>query len=401
MTEPQEISTAIGLVERYAAAFASGMPDHPEDDGFFGPASVTWRLSADLSAPVAGLRSVLIQALHPLAMAGVDQHSDWRRDPVGRLAATSTYLATITYGDRASADRAAGPVRAIHEHVRGVDTVTGQPYAAGDPALLLWVHAALVDSVLAAARAVRHAARCGGRRPATSAEMAVAAELLGVPREIIPASVAALDGTSPDVRPELRCTPAAAESMGYLLDPPGLDEEIAELWQDIRDAAVAALPGWAREMYGYPAPPPLTPDAPGRRSARPWACSTPCSSPSRACSRRGSGSPLRMRGRHGNAVRTRARKVAGRSGGRTAGRGGPALRRGVGCGGPAVAALGRRTGACGSSAAWRRCGWPRAAARGTRAARRGCSPPRASTGSSCATTWPCRPPRTSPPPWAR
>src|SRR6516165_11861389 len=128
---------AAGLVERSAAAYASAVPVTPEDDGYFGPASVTWRVSADLSAPVAGLRSLLMQALHPLAMAGVDQHSDWRRDPVGRLAAPSAYLATITYGDRACAERAARRVRAIHEHVRGTDTVTGRPYAAGDPALLL------------------------------------------------------------------------------------------------------------------------------------------------------------------------------------------------------------------------------------------------------------------------
>jgi uncharacterized protein (DUF2236 family) len=262
MTEPQEISNAIGLVERYAAAFASGMPDHPEDEGFFGPASVTWRLSADLSAPVAGLRSVLIQALHPLAMAGVDQHSDWRRDPVGRLAATSTYLATITYGDRAGAARAAGRVRAIHEHVRGTDTVTGQPYAAGDPALLLWVHAALVDSVLAAARVFGTPPDAADADGYVS-EMAVSAELLGVPREIIPDRVAALEEYIAGVRPALRCTPAAAESMGYMLDPDGMGEEIAELWQDLRDAALAALPGWARELYGYPVPPPLTP---GRRT---------------------------------------------------------------------------------------------------------------------------------------
>ena len=141
---------AAGLVERSAAAYAAAVPVAPEDDGYFGPASVTWRVSADLSAPVAGLRSLLMQALHPLAMAGVDQHSDWRTDPVGRLAATSAYEVTVTFGDRASARRVAGRVRAIHEHVRGVDTVTGLPYQAGDPALLLWVHAALVDSALAA-----------------------------------------------------------------------------------------------------------------------------------------------------------------------------------------------------------------------------------------------------------
>jgi uncharacterized protein (DUF2236 family) len=251
-------AAAVGLVERYAAAFVAGVPDQPADDGFFGPASVTWRLSADLSAPVAGLRSVLLQALHPLAMAGVDQHSDWRRDPVGRLAATSAYMATLTYGDRASASGAADRVRAIHEHVRGVDAVTGRPYAAGDPALLLWVHAALVDSVLAAVRMF-------GTPPSEAdadryvSEMAVSAELLGVPPEIIPATVAAVKEYMAAAGPELRRTPAAAESMGYMLDPAGMGEEIAELWQDLRDAALAALPGWARDLYGYPEPPPVTP----------------------------------------------------------------------------------------------------------------------------------------------
>jgi uncharacterized protein (DUF2236 family) len=251
-------AAATGLVERYAAAFASAVPEHPADDGFFGPASVTWRLAGDLSAPVAALRSVLMQALHPLAMAGVDQYSNWRRDPVGRLAATAAYLATVTYGDRASATRAARRVRAVHEHVRGVDTVTGRPYAAGDPALLLWVHAALVDSVLAASRLVG-APPTDGDADRYLSEMAVTAELLGVPRQIIPASAAALESYLTDVRPELRCTPAAAESMGYMLDPAGMGEEIGELWLDIRDAAVTALPGWARDLYGYPAPPAVTP----------------------------------------------------------------------------------------------------------------------------------------------
>jgi uncharacterized protein (DUF2236 family) len=132
---------ATGLVERSAAALAAGVPEQPADDGFFGPASVTWRTSNDLSAPVAGLRALMMQALHPLAMAGVDQHSDWRTDPVGRLAATSAYLATVSFGDRAAAEHAAARVRRIHEHVRGTDAVTGRPYTATDPALLLWVRA--------------------------------------------------------------------------------------------------------------------------------------------------------------------------------------------------------------------------------------------------------------------
>jgi len=252
---------ATGLIERSAAAYVSGVPEDATDDGFFGPASVTWQVSRDLASPVAALRSLLMQALHPLAMAGVDQHSGWRRDPVGRLAATSAYLATITFGERAVAEQASARVRRIHEHVCGVDTVTGRPYAAGDPALLLWVHVVLVQSSLAVGRAFGTPLS-----PVDSdryvAEMMVAAELAGVPRPLVPASVADLERYVASVRPELSCTPAAAESMAYLLDPPGLDQEAAGFWQDVRDAAIAVLPQWAQQMYGYSVPP----LSPGRRA---------------------------------------------------------------------------------------------------------------------------------------
>ncbi len=245
------------LVERSAAAYVSGVPEHPADDGFFGPGSVTWRMSGDLAGPIAGLRALMMQALHPLAMAGVDQHSGWREDPVGRLAATSAYVTTVSFGERAAAERAAARVRRIHTAVTGVDPVTGRRYEASDPALLLWVHAALVESALAVRRLFG---------PAVSdtdadryvAEMVVAAELVGVPAARVPASVAELDRYLGSVRPELRCTPAASDSMAYLLDPPGLEQEVAEIWQDIRYGAVVTLPDWAREMYGYQAPP-LTP----------------------------------------------------------------------------------------------------------------------------------------------
>jgi uncharacterized protein (DUF2236 family) len=249
-----DYADAAGLIERSAAAFVGGIPDQQADDGFFGPASIAWRLSGDLASPVAGLRALLIQALHPLAMAGVDQHSDWRADPVGRLAATSAYLARITFGERAAAERAAARVRRIHESVKGVDTETGGAYAASDPALLLWVHAALVDSNLAARELF------GTPLPDEDAdsyveEMVVAAELVGVSAELVPDSRARLSSYIKSVQPQLRCTPAASESMSYLLDPPGLDEELAEIWQDIREAAVLSLPDWAAQMYGFSVPP--------------------------------------------------------------------------------------------------------------------------------------------------
>jgi uncharacterized protein (DUF2236 family) len=252
-----EVYPADGLLQRAAAAFAASVPEDPVDDGYFGPGSVTWRLNSDLSAPVAGLRSLLVQALHPLAMAGVDQHSDWRADPAGRLASTAAYLATITYGDRTAAQRAAARVRKIHERVRGVDPVTGQAYAAGDPELLLWVHAALVESVLASAD-LFGARFSDADKDAYVTEMTVAAELVGVPAGRAPATVAELDGYLRAMRPVLTLTPAAAESTRYLLDLPGLDQEMGGLWRDVTEAAVASLPEWAGCLYGLAPREPVT-----------------------------------------------------------------------------------------------------------------------------------------------
>ena len=253
----ESYAAAVNLVARSAAAYISGVPEHPADEGLFGAGSVTWRVNTDPGWPIMTLRALMVQALHPLAMAGVDQHSDWRQDPVGRLAATSMYVTTITFGERAEAERVAARVRRIHEHVRGLDPVTGRRYEATDPALLLWVHAILVDSGLATGRLLGTALTAEDADRYV-AEMVVAAELVGVPASLVPATAEQLRGYITSVRPELRCTPAARESMAYVLDPPGMDEEVAEIWQDIRDGVVAALPDWAREMYGYDAPP-ITP----------------------------------------------------------------------------------------------------------------------------------------------
>jgi uncharacterized protein (DUF2236 family) len=244
-----EIFPGSGLFSRGAAAFAASVPVDPADDGFFGPGSVTWRLHADLSAPVSGLRSLLLQALHPLAMAGVDQHSQWRDDPAGRFASTAAYVLTTTYGDRATARAAADRVRKIHEWVRGTDPVTGRPYAAGDPELLIWVHAAQVESGLTAAR------RYGAPFSDTEAdryvaEMTASAELVGVPPGAAPASVAELDDYFEAVRPELVLSPAAADTAAYLTEMPAIEPELTDLWQVLAAASVASLPDWARDLYG-------------------------------------------------------------------------------------------------------------------------------------------------------
>jgi uncharacterized protein (DUF2236 family) len=263
-----EVFPGAGLFQRGAAAFAASIPEHPADDGFFGPGSVTWRLHADLSAPVAGLRSLLLQALHPLAMAGVDQHSHWRDDPGARFASTAAYVLTTTYGDRAAARGAADRVRKIHERVVGVDAVTGRPYAASDPALLIWVHAAQVDSGLAAA-AEYGLALTRAEQDQYAAEMTAAAELVGVPAASFadggtPASVAELDAYFTAVRPSLTASPQAADTAAYLLAIPDIEPELADIGEVIAAASVASLPGWARAMYGFgdggPAPGSVPPD---------------------------------------------------------------------------------------------------------------------------------------------
>ena len=240
-------------LEPLAKAYERAVPEHPADDGLFGPKSMVWRVNRDRSFPLAGMRSLMLQALHPLAMAGVAQHSNWRQDPFGRLAATSSYLLTTTYGDSAAALAAAAWVRKIHTHVRGVDAETGLPYSAEDPALLLWVHAGMVDSVVTVAQ------RYG--RPLDDAdadryvaEMVRFAEIVGVHAADVPTTVASLRGYIESV--ELRqATPAARDAIGVVLDPPDLDEEMRDLWRDLGQVAVGTLPDWAREMYGFNKPP--------------------------------------------------------------------------------------------------------------------------------------------------
>src|ERR1700694_3654526 len=140
--------SGVNLMELLARAFARSVLERPADGGLFGPRSVVWRVHRDRSFPLAAIRSLMVQALHPLAMAGVEQHSTWMQDPFGRMAATSGYILTVTYGDTVSADRVASQVRAVHTHVNGTDTVTGLDYRAADPGLLLWIHAAMVDSIV-------------------------------------------------------------------------------------------------------------------------------------------------------------------------------------------------------------------------------------------------------------
>ena len=247
-------ASSLDILEPLARALTRAVAEFPADDGLFGPRSVVWRVHRDRSFAVAGIRSLMVQALHPLAMAGVAQHSNWQQDPMGRLAATSGYILTVTYGDAAAAQQAGARVRAIHRHVNGTDNVTGREYRAADPALLLWIHAAMVDSI------VHVVQRYGRMLDAAGADLYVAemvrfAELVGVPPEQVPAGVAALQEYMESVE-SLQATPAARDAISVVLDPPGLGEDMRELWHDIGQVAIGTLPGWARSMYGFEKPDP-------------------------------------------------------------------------------------------------------------------------------------------------
>ena len=243
------------MLEPLARVYERAVPARPADQGLFGPGSIVWRVHRDRSFPLAGMRALMVQALHPLAMAGVAQHSDWRRDPFGRLAATSGYVLTVTYGDRAAVHRAAARVREVHRHVRGIDPETRLPYAAEDPDLLLWVHAALVESIVAIVQRYGRGLQ-GPEADRYVAEMVPFAEIVGVPAAMVPTSVAALDEYLRSVE-LVRVTEAAREAIAVVIDPPGLDsQDTRELWRELSQVAIGTLPDWAREAYGFAMPAP-------------------------------------------------------------------------------------------------------------------------------------------------
>jgi uncharacterized protein (DUF2236 family) len=167
--------------------------DHPRvaedqggDRGLFGPDSVTWRVHGDLSMLVGGIRALMVQTVHPLAIAGVAQHSRYRTDPLGRLRRTAAFVATTTYGSTAEADAAIAKVRSIHDRVRGV-AADGRAYSANDPDLLAWVHHVEVQSFLLAYQRIGPGL---GRDEADQyvSEMANLGARLGVPDPITKAA---------------------------------------------------------------------------------------------------------------------------------------------------------------------------------------------------------------------
>lgn len=216
---------------------------------WFAPDSAIARVHGDASMFVGGLRALLLQSLHPRAMAAVAAHSGYRGDPWGRLQRTATFLATTTFGVDTDAEQAVAVVRAVHSRVRGT-TSQGEPYAASEPELLRWVHLAEADSFLRAHQAF-------GAVPLTSAEAdtyvaqaAVPAQLLGVVDP--PRTVAELGAQLARYRAELQATDGAREAARFLLFEPPLPLLARPGYGTLAAGAVSLLPSWARAELGLP-----------------------------------------------------------------------------------------------------------------------------------------------------
>lgn len=242
------VRTKLGsaLFERVAGAEGPQRRDRIHDTAgprWFAEDRPIRQVHGDASMFVGGLRALLLQSLHPLAMAGVAGHSGYRGDPWGRLARTSYFLAVTTFGTAADAQAMIERIRGIHEQVRGT-AEDGRPYAASDPHLLRWVHLAEVDSFLAAHQ--RYGAQpldeagCDGYVQ-DSARVAAALGVIDPPT-----SVAQLRAGLAEYRPELHSTRAARDAARFMLFQPPLPLAVRPPYGLLAAAAVGSLPRWAR-----------------------------------------------------------------------------------------------------------------------------------------------------------
>jgi uncharacterized protein (DUF2236 family) len=221
---------------------AEGPRWFPED-------AVIRQVHADASMFVGGIRALLLQSLHPLAMAGVMDHSGFEGDPWGRLQRTSYFLAVTTFGLASDAEQMVAAIRRVHEGVVGT-APDGRPYAATDPHLLRWVHVAEIDSFLAAHQ--RYGARPLDQqgRDAYVADTSRVAEALGVTDP--PRSEAELRSQLKAFRPELEGTPAARQTARFLLLNPPVPLVARAPYGGLAASAVGLMPLWARRKLRLP-----------------------------------------------------------------------------------------------------------------------------------------------------
>ena len=220
-----------------------------EGPRWFEAGSPIQQVHGDASMFVGGIRALLLQSLHPLAMAGVVDHSGFEGDPWGRLQRTSYFLAVTTFGAAADAEKMVAAVRSVHERVVGT-APDGRPYAASDPHLLRWVHVAEIDSFLAAHQRWGKSPLDAAGRDTYVAQTARVAEALGV--DDPPRTEAELAEQLAAYRPELEGTPAARSTARFLLLDPPLPLPARVPYAGLAASAVSLMPVWSRRKLALP-----------------------------------------------------------------------------------------------------------------------------------------------------
>ena len=247
------------------------------DPGLHGPGSATWRVIGEPAAILGGVRGLLVQLLHPLAMAGVADHSAFERDAVGRLRRTSAYVTTTAFGSLDEVLEAVRAVRWRHVPVRG-HAPDGRSYRAEDPTLLAWVSIALTESFLATDEVYAPRPCSPAEANAFVLEQSRIAALLD-PRvdveriaEDLDGRAALRDGTLalpmmeegllPRDRRQLRARMRAAEpGLGLtdqgrraisFLEAPPLDGVAARVYPTVLAASLATIPPERRRQCGWP-----------------------------------------------------------------------------------------------------------------------------------------------------
>lgn len=225
------------------------------DLGYFGPDSVSWHVHREVTVLFGGARALLMQAAHPLVVAGANQTAMYERDPWKRLQRTLILTYTVTFGSKAEADAAAEKINLVHTRINGIDPITGKRYDALDPHLLLYVHACLVDSALLFEELTVGELDDEGRERFHREQM-LAAEMMLIPRDSIPPTVPALRAWLADVedRGELQVTEGARRVYELFLDPPE-EAEWRPILKGVSRLAFGTLSPLLREMYGVPMSP--------------------------------------------------------------------------------------------------------------------------------------------------
>jgi len=246
---------ALALRDRVAGDDASGRADQiwgAAGPRWFSPSDPIWRVHLDASMFVGGIRALLLQALHPLAMAGVTDFSNYQSDPWGRLQSTSNFISQTTFGTIEDSERLLDRINSIHSHIQGT-TPDGRHYSATDPHLLAWVHAAEIDAFLSCFEAYGASRLTPEEADTYVAQTGRAAARLGVVSP--PQSVAELRSTIASFEPELEITPAAREVLRFIVWRPPMPLAARPAYLSLVAGALATLPPYALELFGVRLPP--------------------------------------------------------------------------------------------------------------------------------------------------